>query len=127
MTQLDDLTPPTLADVRIAIEPPGTIKFAGTITSRDPALDLAPFLKNVHSAIVADGLKEVSIDVSALTFVNSSAIRLFVDWATWAKKEPEPNRYLLKFLTDHLITWQKTSFMALKSLAPSVVSVEHAG
>jgi len=123
MIQLVDLSPPDLPDVHIAIEAPDTVKFTGTITSRDPAADLAPFLKRVHSAVVAEGLRRVNVDVSGLTFVNSSAIRLFVDWTTWTKQEPDATRYQLRFVSNHLVTWQKTTLMALKSLAPNVVTV----
>ena len=123
MTQLADLSPPKLPELRIAVEAPDTVKLVGTITSRDPTADLAPFLKRVHAAAVAEGLRSVNVDVAGLTFVNSSAIRLFVDWTTWAKQEPEASRYQLRFVSNHLVTWQKTTLMALKSLAPNVVTV----
>ena len=123
MSRFEDLTPPSLDDVRIVVEPPGTVKFSGTIASRDPAADLAPFLRQVHSAAIEASLQAVNVDVTALTFVNSSAIRLFVDWTTWAKNEPSHDRYRLHFVANKQITWQKTTLMALQSLAPNVITV----
>ena len=54
----------------------------------------------------------------------SSAIRLFVDWATWVKNE-RGQRYTLRFITSRNVTWQKTAFMALMSLTKEVLAIEH--
>ena len=61
--------------------------------------------------------------MSGLTFVNSSAIRLFVDWATWVRNE-RGQRYTLRFITSRSVTWQKTSFAALMSLMKEVLAIE---
>jgi hypothetical protein len=63
------------------------------------------------------------VDVTGLTFVNSSSIRLFIDWAVWVKAETG-HRYQLTFRTNRQITWQTTAFAALTSLMKEVVSVE---
>ena len=127
MKALEDLAPPTLSGVSIDIKPPDAVALSGTITTRDPAEVLEPFLRDLHAWVIEAGLREFYVDVSSLTFVNSSAIRLFVDWATWVKTEPTERRYSLNFLTDKQITWQRTSFMALQSLAGEVVSVTSGG
>jgi hypothetical protein len=121
MTQLSKVTPPRLDTLRIQVNPPATLVFAGTITSKDPAADVGPFLRAVHAAALSDKLSELRVDVSALSFVNSSAIRLFVDWTSWLKTD---GAYKLRFATNRHVTWQKTSFMALKSLAEDVLSIE---
>ncbi|HXK20917.1 MAG TPA: hypothetical protein VNG33_24065 [Polyangiaceae bacterium] len=123
MTQLDKVTPPRLETLRVQIESPPNVVFSGTITSKDPAGDVGPFLRAVHEAVLADKLTELRVDVSALSFVNSSAIRLFVDWAGWIKASKE-GTYKLRFATNRHVTWQKTSFMALKSLAEDVLTIE---
>ena len=69
------------------------------------------------------GLREVTVDVRKLTFVNSSAIRLFVDWATWVRDQ-EPDAYVIRFRTDRRITWQRTSFSVLQSLAPNAIVID---
>ncbi len=51
------------------------------------------------------------VDVVDLKFVNSSAIRLFVDWATAVKNAGTP--YRLKFKGKRAVAWQRTAFMAL--------------
>jgi hypothetical protein len=123
MTQLDKVSPPRLETLRVQVKPPASLIFSGTITSKDPSGDVGPFIRAVHEAALADKLTELRVDVSALSFVNSSAIRLFVDWAGWIKASPSGS-YKLRFATNRHVTWQKTSFMALKSLAEDVLSIE---
>ena len=123
MSQFSAVQVPKTDTVAIQITAPNQVKLAGTITQKDPSNDLAGFFKALHTAALADKLTEVRADVSALTFVNSSAIRLFVDWATWVKNE-RGQRYTLLFVTSRNVTWQKTSFMALMSLAKEVLKIE---
>lgn len=121
MNQLAKVAPPRLDTLRVQVKPPATLVFSGTITSKDPSGDVGPFLRAVHEAVLIDKLAELRVDVSALSFVNSSAIRLFVDWTGWLKTD---KAYKLRFATNRHVTWQKTSFMALKSLADDVLSIE---
>ncbi len=124
MSQFSAVPIPKAETVAIALTEPNQVKLSGTITQKDPSSALAGFFKALHTAAIADKLTEVRADVSGLTFVNSAAIRLFVDWATWVKNE-RGYRYTLRFVTSRNVTWQKTSFMALMSLAKEVLAIEH--
>lgn len=124
MSSIETLPVPEMENVEISVPGPDLVKLAGTIASKDPDEQLAPFFRRIHELVCAGGGKTLKVDVSGLTFVNSSAIRLFVDWATWIKKEPPGRSYELRFLTDRSITWQRTSFTALQSLAKGVVAVQ---
>ena len=124
MSQFTAVQVPKAETVAIQVTAPNQVKLSGTITQKDPANDLAGFFKALHTAAISDKLSEVRADVSGLTFVNSSAIRLFVDWATWVKNE-RGQRYTLRFITSRNVTWQKTAFMALMSLTKEVLAIEH--
>lgn len=126
MSQIEQLVVPTHESLGIEVVAPDTLLLKGKITSRDPASEIGPFLRDVHEAAKKDGLSVLKVDVTELSFVNSSSIRLFVDWATWLKTEDEPT-YVLRFLTDRTITWQRTSFVALTALAKEVVTVQAKG
>ena len=114
---------PKLDTVSIEMLSNHAVKLKGTITKKEPAQDLEAFLRAVHNEATTRRTPEVVVDVSELTFVNSSAIRLFVDWATWLKNE-KGHRYKLRFRTSSRITWQKTSFAALLVLMKDVMLVE---
>jgi hypothetical protein len=124
MSQLGSISVPKLPFVTIEIVLPNRMIMKGTITTREPGQDLSAFFRSVHAAARADRLQELRLDVTGLTFVNSSAVRLFVDWATWVKNETGP-RYKLVFIANRKITWQNTSFAALRSLMGDAIAVEH--
>jgi hypothetical protein len=127
MSKLAQIPVPNLATVKLKVDPAGRLSLDGTIATRDPAEMMLPLFRSLHRAVIEDGLREFKIDLSALTFVNSSAIRLFVDWITWIKNETAARRYKAVFVTNSQITWQKTSLGVLKSLAPDVVDLQQAG
>jgi hypothetical protein len=124
VSQLSQLVPPSLPNLEVHLDAVRGVSFRGTIALKDPGVALGHFMRAVHDAALADGVAQLRVDVTALTFVNSSAIRLFVDWAQWLKAVDPEKRYMLHFITDPQITWQKTSFVALRSLARDVLSVE---
>jgi hypothetical protein len=124
MSALECVPVPRLASVSVSLVPPATVALSGTLTSMNPAEELAGFFRAVHAGAVKDKAAEIRVDVSGLTFVNSSSIRLFVDWAIRAKDDPF-HPYTLRFLTSRHITWQKTAFMALTSLIGNKVVIEH--
>jgi len=124
MSELESVSIPSIPKVTLTVDPAGSLTLAGSIATRDPAETIAPFFKAVHQAVVSDALKAFTIDVAGLTFVNSSAIRLFVDWVTWSKQEPATSRYKITIKMDQRVTWQKTSLGVLRTLAPEVVELE---
>jgi hypothetical protein len=101
----------------------GVVRMSGTITMRSPSQTLQPHLKKIHEAAVADGVTSLVVDVRKLSFVNSSSMRLFVDWTVWLKDVAAPQRYKLTFSTDPNVTWQRKSFPVIRSLAPDIVEI----
>jgi hypothetical protein len=127
MSKLALVKIPNIANVTLLVDPGGRLSLTGTIATRDPADSIMPLFRSLHQAVIDDKLREFKIDLASLTFVNSSAIRLFVDWVTWIKNETPERRYKAVFITNPTITWQKTSLGVLKSLAPDVVVLQQVG
>jgi hypothetical protein len=124
MSRVTSIPVPALQSVVLELTPPNLVRLSGTITSKEPDPELTAFLRALQRAVLEDAVSELRVDVSGLTFVNSAAIRVFVDMATWVQREAR-SAYKLRFLTNRRVTWQKTSFMALSSLARGVVVVDH--
>jgi hypothetical protein len=115
---------PLVADgLEIAVTPNGGVVLSGRMTSRAPAPEIQPYLRRIHEDARTKRLPKIEVDVTKLTFVNSSAIRLFVDWAMWVK-EPTGAPYKLVFRTRDGVAWQRLTLTALKSIAPSAIEVE---
>ena len=107
----------------VELSTPTELTLSGTLSTPTAQNEFRRLLQDLHAQIVANRTASFAVNVEALSFVNSSAIRLFVDWATWLKNE-RGHRYTLKFLTSSRITWQKTSFAALLALMKDVLMVE---
>jgi hypothetical protein len=123
MSKLEEVPIPKIPGVTSSIDGQGKLTLAGSIATRDPAEGIAPFFRRIHDAAIAEKLKRFTVDLSALVFVNSSAIRLFIDWVTWIKNEPTDSQYTFVIVMDPKVTWQKTSLVVLMSLAPQVVEL----
>jgi hypothetical protein len=95
------------------------LQIEGTLNTSTAQSQIANHLGRIHAHIVAEKLTSFTVDLRKLTFVNSSAIRLFVDWIARASSA----QYKLVFKTDRSITWHRLSFSVLKSLAPTSVEI----
>jgi hypothetical protein len=123
MSQSPAIELPKVEGVDAEFVPPNVLKLKGVMARKEPSADVAKLFKHLHRDAVDRRLPTFCVDVTGLTFVNSSSIRLFIDWAVWVKDETA-HRYLLTFRTNRQITWQTTAFAALSSLMKEVVSVE---
>ena len=116
-----NLRPFRLETVAFEPTPGGGIKVTGSITLPDPVRQIQPYLTTVHDAAMASGVAELVVDLKGLTFVNSSAIRLFLDWVTWVLDSK--GAYRLVFVGDRGLTWQRSALNVFKSMGGSSVDV----
>jgi hypothetical protein len=105
--------------LRLRLVRVGELQIDGTLNSPTAQTQLGRHLNELHAHILREKLTSFTVDLRALKLVNSSAIRLFVDWISRAEIE----KYKLVFMTDRTITWHRLSFSVLKSLAPSSVEI----
>jgi len=95
------------------------LRLAGSLDDDLAQNALRHRLDALHASLRASKVRSFTVDVRGLNFVNSSAIRLFVDWIAGAVVAG----YTLVFLIDRTITWHRLSFSVLKSLAPAQVQI----
>jgi len=95
------------------------LTLSGTVETPTAQSELRRQLGELHARIQKARLPAFTVDVRGLNFVNSSAIRLFVDWISGA----EASRYKLVFWIDRGITWHRLSFSVLRSLSPRTVEI----
>ena len=88
-----------------------------------PAMVLEPIFRSVHDAAVTDGLGQVTVDVTTLSFMSSSAIRILIAWLGWIDSLAEARRYRLSFKIQPQFNWQRTTFDVLETLGQGKVSV----
>jgi hypothetical protein len=105
--------------LKLHVNSPSELRFEGTLSSERSRIDLKRRLEDIHERIVTDGTRTITVDVRSLHFVDSSAIRVFIDWVSRASIA----RYRLDFVIDRAITWQRLSFSVLKSMSPEFVEL----
>jgi hypothetical protein len=99
------------------------LRFEGTLASQQARVELKRNIAALHERIVAGGCATMIVDVQGLQFVDSSSIRIFVDWIACASEA----KYKIVFLIDPTMTWQRLNFSALKSMATDAVEVREMG
>jgi hypothetical protein len=97
----------------------GLLRLGGSLSSATGQSEFRRLLDELHAQLVASKIAVFGVDVRTLNFVNSSAIRVFVDWISKAVQA----RYKLAFRTDSAVTWHRLSCSVLKSLAPDTVDI----
>jgi hypothetical protein len=105
--------------LEVELKTPTELRLAGTLSTPTAQAEFRRLLQDLHAQIVAAKTPAFSVDVQALRFVNSTAIRAFVDWISRAAHAG----YTLAFKTSASVTWHRLSFSVLKSLAPSTVEI----
>ncbi|HEV8244770.1 MAG TPA: hypothetical protein VGP93_03345 [Polyangiaceae bacterium] len=95
------------------------LELSGVLESEAAQRELLRWLTDIDTNIRQRALDSFQVDVRKLEFVNSSAIRLFVDWISRA----EEGGYKLVFSIDRGVTWQRLSFPVLESIAPEFVQI----
>jgi hypothetical protein len=97
----------------------GLLRLSGSLSTTAARVEFKALLDALHARLAAQQPTRFVIDVTALDFVASSAIRLFMDWTSKAAA----SEYRLVFHTDPDVTWHRLSFGVLQSLAPGWVEV----
>jgi hypothetical protein len=115
--------PIVVQSVRMELSGPTELRLDGSIRDEGTDHDLRQHLQELHAYIVTNKLASLIVDIRKLAFVNSSAIRLFVDMASRAQNAG----YTIIFDIDSSVTWQRLSFSVLKSLAPDCVVLRNDG
>jgi hypothetical protein len=121
---VEGIAPLSLGRFEIVVLGPRTLGLRGEIALRDPVAEVGPHLRKIHEA--ASGGGELVLDLTELKFVNSSALRLFLDWIAWLSVEAPERRYRLKFRTARGSTWQAAALPPIALLGGDLVSVEPA-
>jgi hypothetical protein len=95
-----------------------TVFVAGEIDQLSPRDFMASFLEIVHNMALGEGLVEVKVDVTELSYLNSSGIKEFLSWILRRNRIPPEKKYRLNFLFDPAVTWQPITLPRLRDLDP---------
>jgi len=97
------------------------VTLRGEIDQSSPKAFLAPFFESVHAAAQDEGLREVKVDIVGLHFLNSSAVKEIIGWLLRRNHLPEGKKYVVEFIYDSSILWQRVTLPTLGQLDPDFV------
>jgi hypothetical protein len=114
-------TPQLTADAATSEKQTLLLKFTGVADLRVQD-QLMAFLESTHRAALTLRTPEVTVDVTALEFMNSSCLGEFVRWIEWVQDGSAA--YRIRFVANRKHRWQERSLDALICLNDHIVTVQ---
>jgi hypothetical protein len=105
--------------------PPEAVKLrlVGTAESSTMAA-LSGLLTGLHAEAVSHHVREVTVDLRDLEFMNSSCFKAFVSWVGRIEDLDTEQQYRIRFLSDPKKHWQERSLGALACFATHLIRIE---
>lgn len=100
-----------------------TLACTGTLDSNDSTAHLQPHLLALHGQLLESGVKKVVLDVTQVSYMNSSGVKCFMTWFIKAERLKEPP-YEIQIVFDPQRTWQYVSFTTMGRIAPKVLRTQ---
>lgn len=100
------------------------VRFLGTAESEAMPV-LSDLLKKLHAGLLSSKVREVTVDLRDLEFMNSSCFKAFVTWVGFVEEVPAEQQYTIRFLSDPKKHWQERSLGALTCFATHLIRVEN--
>ncbi|HEX7501278.1 MAG TPA: hypothetical protein VF524_13395 [Polyangia bacterium] len=105
------------ADGKISLRVDGdTVFIAGEIDQLSPRDFLAGFFEIVHNMALGESIGEVKVNVTELSFLNSSGIKEFLSWILRRNRISADKKYKINFLFDPTVAWQPITLPRLRDL-----------
>jgi hypothetical protein len=97
------------------------VTILGNIDQASPKTFLAPFFDEIHVAAEKEDVREIKVDIRGLSFLNSSAVKELIAWVLRRNRLPPEKKYVLEFIYDSSILWQRVTMPTLSQLDPDFV------
>jgi hypothetical protein len=94
------------------------------LAAKDALEELMP---RVHAEALRARVGVVSLDLTAVEFMNSSCFRSLVSWVSDVQDLPVAQRYRIRLLSNSSVLWQRRSLHALKCFADDLVEITAPG
>lgn len=95
----------------------------GSVDMQNPVGLLEPFFTDLHNDIMHYGYRVVTFDITGLTFINSSGIRMLLMWLIKITKLPRDDRYDVILRINPLVSGQDSISKSLALIYQGVRTV----
>mgnify|MGYP000925249232 FL=1 len=100
------------------------ITMTGAVEMRDPGAVLNPFWESVDASVSRLGIARTEVDLSGVSFMNSSGLMTLVRWITRPHEAGENAGCRVTLRYDEGVTWQRTNVPILARPSPAFVALE---
>jgi len=100
-----------------------TLVVAGTADAA-ALLALETVFGRLHDAVLAAGHKEVVLDFTRLTFMNSSCFSKLIAWVNRVRLLPPETSYKIRIRSNQKQVWQRRSLQAIQCFAVDLITIE---
>ncbi|HOV14579.1 MAG TPA: hypothetical protein PK771_09870 [Spirochaetota bacterium] len=97
--------------------------FRGLVDDKDPELLLSNFFDEAHEKLVKYECKKVELNFRNLVFLNSSGIKVLIQWVTKDASLSSEKRYRYVMKINPNFHWQGNSCNMLKMLVPDLILI----
>ena len=122
-----DIEPVTFENARASLERDIDglcIVLSGDIDMRDTSLGFLPYLLKIHDVLIQNNIKELKVNLSDLTFMNSNGIKSLINWIMKLTEIPEAARYKVHIAANTGIAWQESTIPVLQKLFPEFIIID---
>jgi len=99
--------------------------FEGLVDDKNPETLLSNFFEELHEKLIKFQCKEVEVDLKKLIFLNSSGIKVLIQWITKNASSPLEKRYKYVIKINPNFHWQGNSCNMLKMLIPDLIIISN--
>jgi hypothetical protein len=101
-----------------------TFYISGSVNLSNPSELMGPYILKLHNKAVESGIKKITLDITNLSFLNSSGIREIVNWILLLNNMPEEKKYAIHIKYNSRHQWQESSISTFVCLNPDLVTKE---
>lgn len=102
---------------------PARLTLRGTISLTEPQV-LSQHLQKVHARLVELGVKQTTVDLTDLEFLNSTGFKPLITWLLEVTQAPAAAQYKVTFVLANGRKWQRPAISSLACFAPDLVVIE---
>lgn len=99
------------------------LRIEGELEMEDPSVLLKPFFSEFHEKMLGAEIVKIHLDLSRLTFINSSGLKVFFRWICDVDDLDESLAYHIDIHYSPKIAWQASNVYAMQDLAPDNVKL----
>ena len=100
------------------------LDFIGEIDMRDPEQALLDFLVHTDGIVAGREQKELFVDFTQLTYMNSSGIKLLITWLMGIRELPPEKQFVIIVHHDPESAWQTSCMPILQKILPDFVRID---